>query len=65
MNYRHIYHAGNFADCLKHTVFSRIIEYMQRKDKASSIPMQDLAHIIYHHLKRRKLANGKMASVDC
>ncbi len=37
MNYRHIYHAGNFADCLKHTVFSRIIEYMQRKDKAFRI----------------------------
>lgn len=37
MNYRHIYHAGNFADCLKHTVFSRIITYMQRKDKAFRI----------------------------
>lgn len=37
MNYRHIYHAGNFADCLKHTVFSRIIAYMQRKDKGFRI----------------------------
>lgn len=37
MNYRHIYHAGNFADCLKHTVFSRIITYLQRKDKAFRI----------------------------
>ncbi|MEW7007671.1 23S rRNA (adenine(2030)-N(6))-methyltransferase RlmJ [Lentilitoribacter sp. EG35] len=34
MNYRHIYHAGNFADCLKHAILSRIITYMQKKDKA-------------------------------
>ncbi|MCP8895674.1 23S rRNA (adenine(2030)-N(6))-methyltransferase RlmJ [Shinella daejeonensis] len=34
MNYRHIYHAGNFADVLKHAVFARLITYMQGKDKA-------------------------------
>lgn len=34
MNYRHIYHAGNFADVLKHAVLSRLIVYMQNKDKA-------------------------------
>ncbi|GHC68685.1 23S rRNA (adenine(2030)-N(6))-methyltransferase RlmJ [Limoniibacter endophyticus] len=34
MNYRHIYHAGNFADVLKHVVLTRIVEYMKRKDKA-------------------------------
>ncbi len=32
MNYRHIYHAGNFADVFKHAVLARIIEYLQRKD---------------------------------
>ena len=32
MNYRHIYHAGNFADVLKHAVFARTIAYMARKD---------------------------------
>jgi 23S rRNA (adenine2030-N6)-methyltransferase len=32
MNYRHIYHAGNFADVLKHAVFARAIAYMTRKD---------------------------------
>jgi 23S rRNA (adenine2030-N6)-methyltransferase len=32
MNYRHAYHAGNFADVLKHAVFARVIEYMKRKD---------------------------------
>ncbi len=34
MNYRHVYHAGNFADVLKHIVLSRIIIHLQRKDKA-------------------------------
>jgi 23S rRNA (adenine2030-N6)-methyltransferase len=34
MNYRHAYHAGNFADVLKHAVLARIIEYLKRKDKA-------------------------------
>ena len=32
MNYRHIYHAGNFADVLKHAVLARIIVYLQKKD---------------------------------
>jgi 23S rRNA (adenine2030-N6)-methyltransferase len=34
MNYRHIYHAGNFADVLKHAVLARLIRYMQKKDAA-------------------------------
>lgn len=34
MNYRHIYHAGNFADVLKHAVLARLVVYMQQKDKA-------------------------------
>ncbi|MGF9692710.1 23S rRNA (adenine(2030)-N(6))-methyltransferase RlmJ [Rhizobium sp. 0TCS1.26] len=34
MNYRHIYHAGNFADVLKHAVLCLLIRYMQKKDKA-------------------------------
>ncbi|MFD1197539.1 23S rRNA (adenine(2030)-N(6))-methyltransferase RlmJ [Brucella gallinifaecis] len=34
MNYRHAYHAGNFADVVKHVILSRIIEYLKRKDQA-------------------------------
>lgn len=34
MNYRHIYHAGNFADVLKHAVLARLVTYMKAKDKA-------------------------------
>lgn len=31
MNYRHAYHAGNFADVLKHAVLALVIEYLKRK----------------------------------
>ncbi|WP_099866278.1 23S rRNA (adenine(2030)-N(6))-methyltransferase RlmJ [Pararhizobium haloflavum] len=34
MNYRHIYHAGNFADVLKHAVLARLVTYLKGKDKA-------------------------------
>ena len=33
MNYDHAYHAGNFADVVKHAVVVRIVEYLKRKDK--------------------------------
>ncbi len=32
MNYRHIYHAGNFADVLKHAVLTLIVGHMRRKE---------------------------------
>lgn len=31
MNYRHAYHAGNFADVLKHVVLALVIDYLKRK----------------------------------
>ncbi|MCV3240225.1 23S rRNA (adenine(2030)-N(6))-methyltransferase RlmJ [Mesorhizobium sp. ZC-5] len=34
MNYRHAYHAGNFADVVKHAVLVRIVEYLKLKEKA-------------------------------
>jgi 23S rRNA (adenine2030-N6)-methyltransferase len=34
MNYRHAYHAGNFADVIKHAVVTRIVEYLKRKEPA-------------------------------
>lgn len=33
MNYRHIYHAGNFADVFKHIVLMLVIEHLKQKDK--------------------------------
>ncbi|HEU0062389.1 MAG TPA: 23S rRNA (adenine(2030)-N(6))-methyltransferase RlmJ [Hyphomicrobiaceae bacterium] len=32
MNYRHAYHAGNFADVVKHWVFALAIDYLKRKE---------------------------------
>lgn len=32
MNYRHIYHAGNFSDVFKHIILARILEYLKKKD---------------------------------
>ncbi len=32
MNYRHVYHAGNFADVVKHLVMMLCIDYLKRKD---------------------------------
>ncbi|ABD05890.1 Protein of unknown function DUF519 [Rhodopseudomonas palustris HaA2] len=31
MNYRHAFHAGNFADVIKHIVLARILTYLQEK----------------------------------
>lgn len=33
LSYRHSFHAGNFADVLKHTVSTSILHYMLKKDK--------------------------------
>ncbi|MFM9846888.1 MAG: 23S rRNA (adenine(2030)-N(6))-methyltransferase RlmJ [Hyphomicrobiaceae bacterium] len=32
MNYRHAYHAGNFADVLKHSVLALILQHLKLKD---------------------------------
>ncbi|OPB31835.1 23S rRNA (adenine(2030)-N(6))-methyltransferase RlmJ [Bartonella sp. AR 15-3] len=55
MNYRHIYHAGNFADVFKHIIVTRIIEYLKRKEKAfrvidthAGIGLYDLSSVEAH-----------------
>jgi 23S rRNA (adenine2030-N6)-methyltransferase len=32
VNYRHVYHAGNFADVIKHIVLVLALDYLQRKE---------------------------------
>jgi 23S rRNA (adenine2030-N6)-methyltransferase len=34
LNYRHAFHAGNFADVVKHTILTRILAYLMKKDAA-------------------------------
>jgi len=50
MNYRHAYHAGNFADVVKHVVFTLVIEHLRLKpapfriiDTHAGIGVYDLA----------------------
>ncbi len=50
MNYRHAFHAGNFADVLKHAVLARIVTHLKQKetpfrviDNARGIARYDLA----------------------
>ncbi|MEI6895278.1 MAG: 23S rRNA (adenine(2030)-N(6))-methyltransferase RlmJ [Colwellia sp.] len=33
LSYRHAFHAGNFADVLKHSVLTLVLDYMTRKEK--------------------------------
>jgi 23S rRNA (adenine2030-N6)-methyltransferase len=37
VNYRHVYHAGNFADVLKHIVLLLCLDYLQKKEGALCI----------------------------
>lgn len=37
MNYRHAYHAGNFADVLKHVALALVIEHLKKKPAAFRI----------------------------
>ena len=37
MNYRHIFHAGNFADVVKHAALALIIEHLKRKSSPFAV----------------------------
>ncbi|MEQ8232626.1 MAG: 23S rRNA (adenine(2030)-N(6))-methyltransferase RlmJ [Gammaproteobacteria bacterium] len=37
MNYRHAYHAGNFADVLKHVVLTALVDRLTQKDKPFAV----------------------------
>jgi 23S rRNA (adenine2030-N6)-methyltransferase len=63
MNYRHAYHAGNFADVVKHAVLARIVDRLAQKDAAfrvidshAGVGLYDLASD--EALKTREAAGG-------
>lgn len=67
MNYRHIYHAGNFADVLKHAVLARLVIYLQQKDKAFRV-LDTHAGIGLYDLssdESQKPVNGWAGSANC
>ena len=37
MNYRHGYHAGNFADVIKHIALVAILQHLKKKDAAFAV----------------------------
>jgi len=61
--YRHLFHAGNFADVFKHSLLSRLVLGLQRKDKPffvldthAGIGRYDLTH--EWALKNAEFSNG-------
>ncbi|WP_407965046.1 23S rRNA (adenine(2030)-N(6))-methyltransferase RlmJ [Bartonella sp. C271] len=70
MNYRHIYHAGNFADVFKHIIVTRIIEYLKRKEKAfrvidthAGIGLYDLSSAEAHKTEEWREGVGRLLSI--
>src|SRR5947199_10323754 len=37
MNYRHAYHAGNFADVLKHAALVSVLQHLHKKEKPFAV----------------------------
>ncbi|MEY9182206.1 23S rRNA (adenine2030-N6)-methyltransferase [Bradyrhizobium sp. USDA 326] len=48
MNYRHAFHAGNFADVIKHIVLARILTYLQDKPAAFRVIDTHAGAGLYH-----------------
>lgn len=72
MNYRHIYHAGNFADVFKHCILVLLLESLLRKEKPfcyidthAGLGIYDLASLPsqrtleYHHGVSRVLKSAR------
>ncbi|MEM8749738.1 MAG: 23S rRNA (adenine(2030)-N(6))-methyltransferase RlmJ [Pseudomonadota bacterium] len=71
MNYRHAYHAGNFADVFKHVILARIVEYLKRKDKAfrvydthAGLGVYDLASVEAGKTNEWQEGVGRILSTD-
>ncbi|MEX1199765.1 MAG: 23S rRNA (adenine(2030)-N(6))-methyltransferase RlmJ [Methylophaga sp.] len=71
LSYRHSYHAGNFADVLKHIVLIECLQHLGKKDKAfdyidthAGAGLYDLASVHASKLPEFKNGIGKLASAD-
>ena len=60
MNYRHHFHAGNFADVMKHVLLLQLLTRLNAKDNLIDILilMAGRASMIYHLRQRKNLANS-------
>ena len=61
MNYRHAFHAGNFADVVKHIVLVRILIYLQDKPAAFRVIDTHAGAGIYDLTGERSQAQRRMA----
>ena len=62
MNYRHIYHAGNFVDIVKHTSLISILSNFLKKDKPFAVLDGFAGRAIYDVNSKEALATGESAS---
>jgi hypothetical protein len=64
MNYRHAFHAGNFADVVKHAVLVRILVHLRRKPASFRIidTHAGAGRTTSPGRKRSAAANGAMES---
>ncbi len=60
MNYRHHFHAGNFADVMKHVLLLQLLARLNAKDKPYRymIPMVVQVNMIYLRLKHKNQVNS-------
>jgi 23S rRNA (adenine2030-N6)-methyltransferase len=71
MNYRHVYHAGNFADVLKHAVLALVIEHLKQKpspfrviDTHAGTGLYDLASAAAQKTGEWKSGIGRLLDAD-
>lgn len=71
MNYSHAFHAGNFADVMKHVVLTRLVEYLKKKDAAfrvidthAGIGSYDLAGEIARRSPEYRDGIGRLLAAD-
>jgi 23S rRNA (adenine2030-N6)-methyltransferase len=67
MNYRHAYHAGNFADVFKHIVLVMVLDYLRQKDKPffaldthAGIGLYDLESVEAQKTKEAEAGIGRL-----
>jgi 23S rRNA (adenine2030-N6)-methyltransferase len=70
MNYRHIYHAGNFADVLKHATLTLCLDYLQQKesplcviDSHAGLGLYDLNSVQAQKTKEYERGIGRFISI--
>ena len=71
MNYRHAFHAGNFADVVKHATLARIVAYLKDKpaafrviDTHAGAGLYDLGGAEASRTGEWRLGIGKLAAAD-